>query len=359
VRRYLASGFVIAAMLLASCGSEPAGSAAPAKKIGLVTDVGQLADKSFNASAYKGLKNAESNLKVKVDVIESKQDTDYEKNIQSFITQGYDMVVTVGFLMGDATLKLARANPKTKFAIVDYEYFPDPKIENNAEPYTTYAKNVTSLIFREDQAGYLVGALAGSMTKSNVVGAVYGLAVPAVCKYRDGYEHGAKWANPAARTLGVYQPFSGPKTFNDPDWGKARGLEFIGQGADVIFGAGGRTGNGGLLAAKDANKPDKPVYAIGVDQDQYESFPEVRSVLLSSAVKRVDVSVFNAIKTFTDGKFKGGKLLFDLSNDGVGAAPFHDLEAKVPQTAKDKLAAATKALKEKSVDTGYDASKCK
>jgi basic membrane protein A len=335
-------------MLLASCGSEPATSQAPAKKVGLVTDGGQLADKGFNAAAYKGLKKAESDLQVKVDVIESKQDTDYEANIQSFITQGYDMVVTVGYQMGDATLRLARRNPKTKFATIDYEYAPDPKVEN-----------MQSLNFREDQAGYLVGVLAGGMTKSNVVGAVYGPAIPAMCRFRDGYEHGAKWANPSVRTLGVHQPSPGPKAFSDPDWGKTRGLEQIGQGADVIFGTGGRTGNGGLLAAKDASKPAKPVYAIGADQDQYESFPEVRSVLLTSALRRIDASVFNAIKMFVDGKFKGGKLLFDLSNDGVGVAPFHDLEAAVPQTAKDKLAAATKALKEKSVEPGYDATKCK
>lgn len=343
-------------LLLAGCGVGQIGGSPAARtaRVGLVTDAGPLADKSLNASAYKGLKRAERELGVTVGVLESKE-LDYETNIQSFITQGYGMVVTIGSPMAAATLKMARRATMTKFAIIDFEYSPDPTVENNADPYSSYAKNILSVVFREDQAGYLVGALAGAMTRSNVVGAVYGLAIPSLCKLRDGYERGAKWANPNVGVLGVY----GSKTLDDPDWGMARGREQISRGADVLFGAGGQTGTGALLAAKEAAKPSNPIYAIAAYQDRYDGMPEVRSVLLTSAIQRVDIAVFSAIKDLTEGKFKAGPLLFDLSNDGVGLAPFHDLEAHVPQTVRDKLTAATKALKDRPVDTGYDAGRCK
>jgi basic membrane protein A len=348
---------VLVTLFLAGCGANQIGGGPPASsaRVGLVTDAGRLADKSLNASAYKGLKRAERELGATVDVLESKQDLDFETNIQSFITRGYGMVVTIGSSMAAVTLKMARHAPKTKFAIVDFEYLPDPIMENNADPYTSYAKNIQSLVFREDQAGYLVGALAGAMTRSNVVGAVYGLAIPSLCKFRDGYEHGAKWANPNVRVLGIYRS----KTVDDVDWGTARGREQISKGADLLFGAGGQAGKGALLAAKEATKPGNPIYAIAGYQDPYDSTPEVRSVLLTSAIQRVDIAVFSAIKNWAGGKFKAGPLLFDLSNDGVGVAVFHDLEANVPQTARDKLTGATKALKDQLVDTGYDPGRCK
>src|SRR2546428_10237516 len=205
-------------------------------KVGLVTDVGKLSDKSFNATSWKGVQDAQadSSLCVQGRAIESNQPTDYQKNIQTFVDQKYDMVVTVGFLLGDDTLAAAKANPGVKMAIVDFAYDSPPP-------------NLVGLVFKEDQAGFLAGALAGLMTKSGTVAGVYGLKIPPVEKYRVGYENGAKYTNPSVKTLGIYQPPSGAKSFNDPDWGKARALDFFGQGADIVFGAGGNTGNGALL----------------------------------------------------------------------------------------------------------------
>ncbi len=347
---------VATSLLLAACGgAAPAAPAAtkapdaaapasdPAKKklkIGLVTDVGSLDDKSFNASAWAGVQRAEKEFGVEIKAIESKQPTDYQKNIEQFVTEGYDLVITVGFLMGDDTAKAALANPNQKMAIVDVGYFDDKA-----------PKNVMGLLFGEDESGFLAGALAGYMTKSNVVGGVYGINIPPVCKFRVGYENGAKFANPNVKALGVYQE-PGPKAFNDPEWGGKTALSQIAENADVIFSAGGQTGNGGLLKIAEAAKGGKDVLGIGVDQDQYNTLEGAKPILLTSAMKRVDVATYTAIKAVVDGTFKGGNTSFDSKNDGVGLAPFHDVDAKVPADVKEKMTKLAADLKAGTVKTG-------
>jgi basic membrane protein A and related proteins len=337
--------------LLAACGgSAPGAPAAPAAttapaagkqfKVGLVTDVGSLDDKSFNASAWAGVQRAAKEFNVEVKAIESKQPTDYQKNIEQFLTEGYDMVITVGFLMGDDTAKAANANPNAKLAIVDVGYFDDKA-----------PKNVMGLLFAEDESGFVAGAIAGWMSKSGTVGGVYGINIPPVCKFRVGYELGAKYANPNIKALGVYQE-PGPKAFNDPEWGGKTAKSQIDEGADVIFSAGGNTGNGGLLKIAEEAKAGKNVLGIGVDQDQYNTLEGARPILLTSAMKKVDVATYSAIKALVDGTFKGGNIVFDIKNEGVGPAPFHDLDSKVPADVKEKVTKLVADLKSGAVKTG-------
>ena len=306
--------------------------------VGLVTDVGKLSDKSFNANAWQGVQDAvaDSSLCVKAKVIESNQPTDYQKNMQLFIDQNYDMVVTVGFLLGDDTLAVAKANPNVKFAIVDYAY-------------TTPPANLTGLVFREDQAGFLAGIVAAKMSKTGTIGGVYGLDIPPVHKYRVGYENGAKYAVSSIKTLGVYQPPSGAKSFNDPDWGKQQATAMFGQGADIVFGAGGNTGNGALLAAVQANK-----LCVGVDVDQYVSYADAQKCLLTSAEKHIAFSVKTAITDMVKGTWpSSGLLTFDAKNSGVGISPFHNYDSQVPAAVKTMVADALKKLADGTLQTGY------
>lgn len=337
--RILAAAVAAPLVLVACGGSGTTGTASPAScktfKVGLVTDVGKLSDKSFNATSWQGVQDAQADKSLCVEgkAIESSQPTDYAKNMQTFVDQGYDMVIAVGFLMADDTLAEAQKNPKVKFAIVD-----------NA--YDKPTDNLVGLVFREDQAGFLAGALAGLYTKTNTVGGVYGLDIPPVHKYRVGYEAGAKYTNPAVKTLGVYQP-PGPKAFNDPDWGKARGIEQIDQGADIIFGAGGNTGNGALLAAAQKGKT-----CVGVDVDQFNTVSDAQSCLITSAEKKLAVAVKSAITSAQKGQFKSGVMSFDASNGGVGVSPYHNFDSKVTADQKAKIADILKKLADGSLKTG-------
>jgi basic membrane protein A len=328
------------ALLGVACGSPTTTGSSCSKtyNVGLVTDVGKLSDKSFNANAWQGVQDAvnDSSLCVKAKVIESNQPTDYQKNMQLFIDQKYDMVVTVGFLLGDDTLAVAKANPTVKFAIVDYAYDKPPA-------------NLTGLVFREDQAGFLAGIVAGKMTKTGTIGGVYGLDIPPVHKYRVGYENGAKYANAAIKTLGVYQPPSGAKSFNDPDWGKQQATAMFGQGADIVFGAGGNTGNGALLAAVQANK-----LCVGVDVDQFVSYPDADKCLVTSAEKHIAFSVKTAITDMVKNTWpSSGLLTFDATNAGVGISAFHNYDSQVPADVKAMVADALKKLADGSLKTGY------
>jgi len=373
-KRFNVAGLAIAASLvLAACAAPPAAApsaaqpttapaageatAAPAAKvlkIGLVTDVGSLSDKSFNASAWAGVQQAVKELGVEAKAIESKQPTDYQKNIEQFVNEGYDLVITVGFLMGDDTAAMAMKYPNTKFAIVDVGYFPtkDSKIcdDTKTDCYAAGSlSNVNSLLFAEDQSGFLAGAVAALMSKTGTIGSVVGINIPPVCKFKVGFEKGAKYAKPDIKIFGVYQQ-PGPKAFNDPEWGKETALSQIEEGADVIFAAGGQTGNGGLLGIAEEAKAGKDVLGIGVDQDQYNTLEGARPILLTSAMKRVDVSTFTAVKSMVDGSFKPGISLYNINNDGVGIAPFHDVDSKVPAEVKTKMDEITAALKKGEID---------
>jgi basic membrane protein A len=250
--------------------------------------------------------------------------------------------------MGDATAIKAKQYPNIKFAIIDNAYFPtkgvaycdDTKKDCYADGGLT---NVTSLMFQEDQVGFLAGVLAGGMTKTGTVCTVSGMEIPPVVRYVVGFQNGAKYSKADAKALNVYIP-----SFTDPAKGKETGQSMISQGCDVVFGVGGNTGNGGLLAAS-----EKSLMAIGVDVDQYNTYPEVKGALISSAQKNVDVAVYNFLKSVSDGSVKAGVNTATLQNGGVGLAPFHDWDSKIPQAVKDKIKAASDALKAGSLQTGY------
>jgi basic membrane protein A len=344
----LLSLLVLVSLVAAACAAPPGGGAAGAKKIGLVTDVGGVNDKSFNQSAWAGVQKAAKEFGWEAKFIESKQPTDYEKNIDQFATEKYDIVVSVGFLMGDATAAKAKQYPNIKFAIIDNAYYPtkgSPACDDTKKDCYDDGglKNVTSLMFQEDQVGFLAGVLAGGMTKTGTVCSVSGMEIPPVVRFVVGYQAGAKWMKPDAKPLNVYIP-----SFTDPAKGKETGQSMIGQGCDVVFGVGGNTGNGGLLAAKEKN-----LMAIGVDVDQYLTYPEVKDALLSSAAKNVDAAVYTYLQSVKDGSPKAGIMTATLQNGGVGLAPYHDWDSKIPQTVKDKIKQATEDLKSGKLQTGY------
>ncbi len=262
---------------------------------------------------------------------------DYEKNLEQFASQNYDMVIAVGFFMGDALKANAAKHPNTKYAIVDFSY--DPVITN-----------VRGLVFAEDQAGYLAGALAAYMTKSNTIGVVGGNeGVPAVKKYVLGYENGAKSIKPDITVKKVYID-----SFTDRARGAEAAKDFISQGADVIFGAGGQTGSGAIQAAAQAG-----VWVIGVDQDEFvTTFQNGAAAgsekIVSSAMKRVDNAVFSAIKDAQAGSLTGGTQLYDAAGQGVGLAPFHEAAASVPAEVQTKLDSILKGLADGSIKTGVE-----
>jgi len=342
----------IAAVLMAAvaCGgsgtSNTGGGSNCSKtyKVGLVTDVGKLSDKSFNATSWQGVQDAQNDksLCVQGKAIESNQPTDYAKNMQTFVDQGYDMVVAVGFLMGDDTLLEAKNNTKTKFAIVDYAY--DPVADKPPA-------NITGLVFKEDQAGFEIGALAGLMTKTNTVGQVLGLKIPPVIRYAEGYKAGVKYTNPNAKVLEVYQGPGDGAAFNNPDWGKARAIDEINQNADIVFGGGGNTGNGALLGALSKQKT-----CIGVDTDQFISYPDADGCLMTSAEKKLATAVKTAITDMVKNSWPSTNLLtFDASNGGVGISPYHDYDSKVPADVKAKIVDIQKKLADGSLQTGVKA----
>jgi basic membrane protein A len=322
---------MLASMVLSACGpSKPDCSKAEVFCVGLVTDVGKIDDKSFNQSTWEGVKLAEKDLGAVVQYIETTDSKDYAKNISTFADAKYDVIVTVGFALGEATIAAAKQYPGVSFVGVD-------QFQTETTP------GVAGLNFPEDQSGFLVGALAALMSKSAKIGAVLGTdAVPPVWRFGEGYRAGALYINPNIEINIVYHNDVGfDKTFTDPEWGKTTAISMIDKGVDVVFGAGGKTGNGALLGCA-----EKGVYAIGVDTDQYFTVPEAQKVLLSSAMKLLTPGTFDLIKLAKDGKFPSGNF-FGLA----GYAPFHDLDSQVPAEVKAKMVEIDKALKDGSLAT--------
>jgi basic membrane protein A len=268
-------------------------------KIAMVTDIGGLNDRGFNALAYKGLQQAKADLGADIRVVTSKSNADYVPNLSSLARQKFDLVVAVGFLMGDATAKVAKSFPQTNFAIIDF-----PSAALKGKP-----KNVHGLLFKENEAGYLVGYMAGLYAKKKggdqVVSAVGGQKVPAVDAYAAGYEAGAKKANPGVESL-----FSYSQDFVDQAKCKEIALNQIDKGSQVVFAVAGQCGLGALDAAK-----EKDAQSIGVDADQ----GYVNANVLTSALKKVDVAVFETAKDVQEGSFKPGTdTVFDVKSGGVG-----------------------------------------
>jgi basic membrane protein A len=265
--------------------------------IAMVTDVGGVNDQSFNQSAWEGLQRAEKDFDIKVAYKESKQDADYGPNMETLTDAGYDLIWGIGFLMGDAIKDAAEINPDQKYAIIDFSYGPDTP------------ENVTCAVFQEEEPSFLVGYIAGKMTKSNKVGFVGGIKFPLIEKFEYGYMAGVKMANPAAEVLRQYA-----ESFTDAAKGKAIANNMYQQGADIVFHASGGVGDGVIEAAR-----EKGAWAIGVDKDQNFLAPDH---VLTSAMKRVDNAIYDIGKRLIEGEFAGGQtVVYNLKNDGVGIAP--------------------------------------
>lgn len=291
-------------------------------------------DKSFNQSAWEGVQQSQKDLAAQVRFVETVDAKDFGKNIELFAEDKYNVIVTVGFALGQATQAAAQKYPQIKFIGVDQ--FQEKAVDN-----------VAGLIFPEDKAGYLAGSLAGLMTTKQAVGQVLGTPiVPPVEAFGVGYVKGAKDAKAGLRVLSACHPGGLARGFTDPDWGKGTALQMIDQGAGVIFAAGGATGNGGLLAI--AERRDSGVLGIGVDTDQYQTLPQARPILLSSAMKMIQPGVLNLVKAAKDGAFKGGNVLGE-----VGMAPYHDLDSKVPAEVKRRMEQLLSDVKAGKVETGW------
>lgn len=266
---------------------------APGDKIivGMVFDSGGRGDKSFNDSAYAGLEKAMSDLNVEPKPVESRQVSDYEKNLTALAQAKVPFIVAVGLGMKDSLQKVAAKFPDTKFALVDE---------------TVDLPNVRGLKFKEEEGSFLAGYLAALMSKTGKLGFVGGAEIPLIKKFEAGYIAGAKTANPAIIVL----PAKYTGSWNDADLGKQTARTLYGQGADIIYHASGACGKGVFEAAKETNN-----FAIGVDSDQDYL---VEGKILTSMVKRVDEAVYQSIKDYKEGNFSAGEKIYDLKSMGVG-----------------------------------------
>jgi len=327
----------VAAPAASDSGEEAA--AASGLKVGLVTDVGRINDRSFNQSAWEGAQEAALALGASEEdtkYIETQDSKDYADNLQQFIDADYDVIVTVGFAMGEATAEAAANNPDINFIGID-------QFQGEALP------NLAGLVFHEDQSGYLAGALAAQLSETGTIGAVLGTdLVPPVVAFKEGYEAGAKAINPDINIISTYHPGGMDVAFTDPEWGANTARQAMDQGADVIFGAGGITGNGALQEVATAAEAGDAVFCIGVDTDQWETLPAAHSCLVSSATKRISDGVIDLINLANEGNFPGGNYF-----GGAGLAPFHDFEETIPQEIKDSLVEIADGLADGSIETGY------
>lgn len=302
-------------------------------KIGVITDVGNVDDRSFNQFAWEGAQQGAAAIGGEVDYIESESRNDYFKNIDIYAERDVDVIVTVGFALGDATTAAAKEHPDILFIGVDQEQ-------------TEVLPNVAGLIIPPDQSGFLAGALAGMLTQSNTVAAVLGTdEIPPVVAFKKGWESGVRYTNPHVSTISMYHPGGLGMAFNDPDWGAATARDFLDQGADVIFVAAGKTGNGALVAVAEE---EDGTYCIGVDADQWQTLPEARSCLVTSALRFIGPGVAELITAAHNDEFPGGNTI-----GAVGLAPFYDFDAVVTDSMRAILDAVLAGLKDGSITTGY------
>ncbi len=266
-------------------------------KIGMVTDTGGINDQSFNQSTWEGLSALDSN-EFEIAHLVSKTDADYDTNIQTFIDDGYDLILCTGFKLAEATKKAAEANPDQKFAIID-----DASID---------LPNVACLMFAQEQASYLVGIVAGMASESGVVGYVQGMVSENMNLFGIGFIEGVLSVNPDAEVLQY-----NANSFGDVAAGSAAVKNFVTKGADVVYHAAGGTGAGVITGCQ-----ENGIYAIGVDADQSYLAPET---VITSAMKRVDIAAQDISKAVKDGTFAGGVVMYDINNGGVDVAPTQDL----------------------------------
>ena len=325
----------VAAFVLAACGTPateaPAPAAteepmAPSVKACEITDTGGIDDKSFNATAWKGVEDAEAQLGVEGKYLESQQQTDYDKNMNAFLEEGCDLIIPVGFLLADATAAAAEANPDQFFSIVDVDWLDFP--------------NVLGQAFQTDEAAFLAGYLSAAVSQTGKLGTFGGIQIPTVTIFMDGFVMGARYYNEVHGTsvevLG-WDPeaqtglFAG--NFESLEDGRNLGESLMDEGADIIMPVAGPVGLGTAAAAQERGG----VYIVGVDNDWAVVNDQFAPIVLTSVMKFMDVTTFNAIKSVIDGTFTGGLIMGTLENGGVGLAPFHDLASMVSSDLQGEL----------------------
>jgi basic membrane protein A len=298
-------------------------------KIGMVTDIGQLEDKSFNEFSWKGVQAGAAAIGApEPQNIVTADTADYAANIQQFVDQDYNIIVTVGFLIGTDTRVAALQNPDIQFFGVDqFVAAPEPP-------------NYQGILFAEAQPGYLAGIVAATVSESGVVGTVGGdSTVPPVWTYINGFRNGAASVNPDIEVLINYT-----EDFNDPAKGEAAANAMIQQDADVIFQVAGLTGAGALRAACQAD-----IWGIGVDVDQHGSLPDAAQCIITSAEKKLESAVGQAIERFAEEGPQGANFFNDVNNDGVGLSPFTNLDP-LPEGLQAAIDDAIAKMKDGSLD---------
>jgi basic membrane lipoprotein Med (substrate-binding protein (PBP1-ABC) superfamily) len=302
----------------------------------LVTDVGVINDNGFNQASYAGMQRAAKEFDLQNRFIETQAQTDYATNINTCVKEGFTIVVTVGYALAEAMVAAAKNRPDLYFIGVDQVI--DPPMSN-----------VVGLQAREDQGGFLAGAMAALMTRSGIVAGIFGPTEPPILKFRHGFEQGVKYVNPEVRALGVYID-----DYQAPDRGATAADQLIGDDADVIFGAAGPTGSGGITHAA-----QKGVMVIGVDVDEYYTTfaggntPGAENLIMSS-MKRVDNGVYDLIAMVVKGEGfpKDSTYVMEVANDGIAFSEAH--EANVPDEVTKKLNAILEGLRDGSIQTGVD-----
>lgn len=286
-------------------------------RVGLVFDVGGRGDKSFNDAAYEGISRAARELGVTTEILEPAGAEDREAAMRLFAARGFDLVFGVGFIFSTDINVVASAFPATRFACIDYA------------PRGAVPPNVAGLIFREEEGSFLVGAVAGLLSKTKHVGFVGGMDIPLIHKFEAGFREGARAVAPGCVVHVAYAGTT-PEAFRDPVKGKALAVSQISAGADVLYHASGTTGHGVFEACRDMG-----VKAIGVDSDQHDEMP---GTVITSMIKRGDVAVFDIIEEITRGAFVGGLRSFGLKEDGVGYVSEGAHGAAIPAEVKARVA---------------------
>lgn len=341
---------------------KPADNKGKSIKVGLVTDVGGRGDDSFNDSALRGLESWAAGkryepggyseladavrketlpgelsglpvLGVEPVVVQSKEQSDYEPNLQLLVDDGAQLTTAIGFLLENAVERVARKNPTAKFLLVDSVLLDDAN-----KPITL--PNVATVSFREHEGSYLAGVLAALASQSGKVGFVGGMELALIKKFEAGFKAGVRAARPNVQVITAYTG-----TFDDPGAGKRVGVDLLGKGADIVFHAAGRDGLGVITAAKEARAAGKAVYAIGVDSDQWKLAPDA---VLTSMVKRVDLAVYRTSEAVKNGAFKSGDLTWGVAENGVVLAPIRVALAG-KEAIEAKVEAARKAIADGSL----------
>lgn len=329
-----------ASMTLSACGEAPgeggnsASSGAKSEfKACMVSDSGGFDDKSFNQTSHDGLVKAGKELGIQTGEVESTDTKDFATNIKSMIDAKCNIIITVGFLLSDATVEAAKANPDVKFAIVD----DNPKKAKGL-------KNLKPLVFNTAESSFLAGYYAAASTKTGKVATFGGMKIPTVTIFMDGYAQGVKYYNEtkkknvqllgwnAEKQDGQFVPE--PKPFENIAGGKQTAQNLASQGADIILPVAGPAGQGALQVAKDSKGK---VNTIWVDTDGCVSASDYCSVIPTSVYKGMDVAVFDAIKAAKDNSFSADPYIGTLKNEGTGIAPFHEFDGKVPAELKTEL----------------------